>query len=206
VASFGARTCARSSAGIVKCFGKTAAENTIASANSYAGLLGKCYMRNADGAGLFACTGQNLPAIDVGDKAGDMAALSPVDFGSGAQVKKLVAGLTFTCAQMNDNSVMCFGKGNQGQLGVGASFISDVPYGSNAMPPQASIPAQAAGASEWVVDIAAGDNHSCYVTNLNKVKCFGAVTSNATGTNKLPNPPVLQINSAASAPTVYSAP
>ncbi|MBU6154820.1 MAG: choice-of-anchor D domain-containing protein, partial [Bdellovibrionales bacterium] len=202
-ASFGARTCARSQSGALKCFGKTAVENTISSTNSFAGLLGKCYMRNSDGAGLFDCNGQNLPAIDVGGKTGDMPSLTPINLGSGVQVSKVISGLTFTCALLNDKSIKCFGKGNLGQLGRDATFLSDVPFGPNEMPPAASVTATA---NEWPVDLAAGDNHACYTNNLNQLKCFGSATSNATGTRKLPGQAnVIQINSAATAPVVYQA-
>lgn len=201
VASFGARTCVRSQTGVLRCFGKTAVENSVGSVSSFAGLLGQCYRRNSDGEGLFACDGISVPSIDVGGKSGDMSALLPVNLGSGAEVKRLAVGLSFTCALLGDSSIKCFGKGNQGQLGRAAGFVSDVPYASNGMPPAASL---SASATEWPVDIAAGDNHACYVTNLNKVKCFGSSTSNATGTKKLTGyTTTLQIEAAASAPTVY---
>jgi hypothetical protein len=203
VASFGARTCVRSQTGVLRCFGKTAVENSVGSVSSFAGLLGQCYRRNSDGEGLFACDGISVPSIDVGGKSGDMSALLPVNLGSGAEVKRLAVGLSFTCALLGDSSIKCFGKGNQGQLGRAAGFVSDVPYASNGMPPAASL---SASATEWPVDIAAGDNHACYVTNLNKVKCFGSSTSNATGTKKLTGyATTLQIEAAASAPTVYQA-
>jgi hypothetical protein len=203
VASFGARTCARSQAGVLKCFGKTAVDNSVSSVSSFAGLLGKCYTRNADGAGLLDCNASNLPSIDVGGKTGDMAELSSVNLGSGAQVAKIAAGLTFTCALLSDKSIKCFGKGNLGQLGRDTNFVSDVPFGANGMPPAASV---SASSTEWPVDLAAGDNHACYVTNLNKVKCFGDATSNATGTKQITAfKNSIQINSAASAPVVYQA-
>jgi cysteine-rich repeat protein len=48
----------------------------------------------------------------IGDKAGDMAALQPINLGSGRKAKQLAIGLETFCALLDDGQVTCWGKVN----------------------------------------------------------------------------------------------
>lgn len=192
-------TCALASTGDVKCFGKTfpGGSQTIptspagAPLTNFAALLGACYKSGANttsgNAETTACTSTGL-AIGVGKNDAEIGALpSPPPI---KDVAKLVmGGGGHICALKTDKSVACWGNGTDGQLGIGASFVGAVPsvvggvtYVIDGSTTRAvSVPASSA--TEWITDIAAGDAHTCYVTNKNNVKCFGFTDQNATGTN-----------------------
>ncbi|MFP2923668.1 cadherin-like domain-containing protein, partial [Pyxidicoccus sp. 3LG] len=55
-----------------------------------------------------------------GDGAGEMGdALPPVDLGMGRTAKALVAGVSHTCAILDDGTVKCWGDNSSGKLGLG---------------------------------------------------------------------------------------
>ena len=56
----------------------------------------------------------------IGDSAGEITDLSPLDLGSGRSAKKLFP--TTTCAELDNHEVKCWGKNNSGQLGIGTAL------------------------------------------------------------------------------------
>eukprot|EP01084_Bolivina_argentea_P006532 12390_1 len=96
-------------------------------------------------------------------------ALLEVDLGTGFNVTDIVAGESHTCALSTLNKIKCFGYNLDGQLGYGdrnnrgdgggqmgnALLEVDLGTGFN------------------VTDIVAGERHTCAVSTLNKIKCWG---------------------------------
>ena len=60
--------------------------------------------------------GQDSTA-NLGDQAGEMAALAPVNLGAGRTATAVTAGSQHTCAVLDDATVKCWGAGNNGRLG-----------------------------------------------------------------------------------------
>jgi alpha-tubulin suppressor-like RCC1 family protein len=58
--------------------------------------------------------------VFVGDEPGEMASIAGgVDLGAGRTVRRVTAGAKHTCAQLDDDSVKCWGQNTSGQLGLG---------------------------------------------------------------------------------------
>ena len=76
-------------------------------------------------------------------------------------VLDLVAGDNHACALLSNGRVKCWGDNSAGQLGDG-----------NMHPGDTSIPFPAA--VDGVMRLAAGGNHTCALTHLGKVTCWGA--------------------------------
>ena len=58
-------------------------------------------------------------ANSIGDGQGEMDKLEAINFGTDRTVKAIAAGLSHTCALLDNNTVQCFGFNGQGQLGSG---------------------------------------------------------------------------------------
>lgn len=76
-------------------------------------------------------------------------------------VTKVVAGDHHACA-IAGVQLFCWGDNHQQQLGVGSTE-----------PALAKASAVTFGPSEFVIDVAAGANHTCIVNSTNQVKCWG---------------------------------
>jgi cysteine-rich repeat protein len=72
----------------------------------------KCWGRNDIGQ---LGTGDTL---NVGDEAGDMAALNPLSLGTGRRAKQLAAAQNTTCALLDDASIACWGVTTTAQQSV----------------------------------------------------------------------------------------
>ena len=60
------------------------------------------------------------------DINGDYDAFTPVEFGDGLTAKHVECGNYHTCAVLNDDTIKCWGRNDQGQLGIGSTDdISD---------------------------------------------------------------------------------
>jgi alpha-tubulin suppressor-like RCC1 family protein len=193
------RTCAVNSDGSsVKCFGKQSADaDSSMTASSFAGLLGGRYCRNQNNMDVVLC-GPTIPTFGIGGLAGDLGKIAPINFGSGEKVRELAVGRSFTCAILASNAVKCFGHDNQGQLGTDQTASGTI---TNLAIPGVAIPAST---TEYPVKVAAGFDHACVVTNLNRVKCWGGASFNCTGTKSEPGyQNVIELPSAVAAPYVY---
>ena len=94
----------------------------------------------------------------------------PTDvLGLGTRAIAVSAGGFHTCAIIAGGAVKCWGKGLNGQLGDGTSTAIR------------TLPVDVIGLGEAVVQISAGDFHTCAVTASGGVKCWGANTSRQLG-------------------------
>jgi len=109
----------------------------------------------------YACTTTNpFSACVVGDGSiGGVAATSPVPVEGLGDVAEVSGGNSFTCALKLDQSVWCWGRNREGQLGNATTIDSPSP-----------VQVQGLGASTEVV---AGSNFACAVEVTGLVKCWG---------------------------------
>jgi alpha-tubulin suppressor-like RCC1 family protein len=93
--------------------------------------------------------------------SGGMAGSSvPVEVAGLVDAKALTAGWAHTCALTRTGGVKCWGYGKYGELGNGGTSDSAAPVGVS-------------GLTSGVIAIDAGDDHTCAVTALGEVKCWG---------------------------------
>lgn len=141
VAIGGEHTCARFTDGKIKCWGR----------NQY-GQLG---------------LGDTL---DRGDGADEMGAALPfVDLGVGRSVVSLAAGVTHTCALLDNGKVKCWGRNLWGALGLGDAIAPGDEPGEMGD----ALPALDLGSVSSVVSLSAGAFHTCALFANSKVKCWG---------------------------------
>ncbi len=123
----------------------------------------KCWGSNSTGQ-----LGQDS-TTNLGDNAGEMAALAPVNLGAGRTATAIDAGTFHTCALLDNATVKCWGGGNSGQTGQDTTAtLGDAPG------EMAALPAINLGAGRTATSIAAGYEHSCAVLDNGSAKCWGA--------------------------------
>ncbi|MEM9517153.1 MAG: hypothetical protein AAGA42_20060 [Actinomycetota bacterium] len=104
---------------------------------------------------------------DIGDNAGEMGDnLTPVTLGG--SVTELAAGFDHTCA-LRSSHVTCWGRNDQGQLGLGNT--ND--FGDNAGELGPIVPAVLLGTGRTATALAAGGKHTCALLDDGTVKCWG---------------------------------
>src|SRR5262249_29617517 len=84
---------------------------------------------------------------------------SPVLIPGYAGATQLSFGYSFSCAVMNDTTVLCVGTNDQGQLGDGTTTHRDSPV-------------PVVGLSD-IVQVSAGDDHTCALHANGTVSCWG---------------------------------
>lgn len=85
------------------------------------------------------------------------------------EVVQVVAGSLHSCAILNDNRVKCWGRGEQGVLGLDdTTNRGDEPgeMGDN-------LPSLSLGTGKTVVWLSAGSQHTCALMNDGSIKCWG---------------------------------
>jgi len=87
-------TCALLKSGNVKCWGS--ALNPVLAQPELVGTLG-----------------------NIGDAPNELSQLSPIDLGTGVQVRSLAVGAVHACALLSTGQVKCWGANGDGQLGIG---------------------------------------------------------------------------------------
>jgi cysteine-rich repeat protein len=104
-------------------------------------------------------------AIGDDELAGDA---EPVDL-AGEPVVRVVAGTSHTCALLVGGGVRCWGGNASGQLGLGST---------DPIPCEANVPAFLPDVALWnggqrTVGLAAGFRHTCALSELGEVLCWG---------------------------------
>jgi alpha-tubulin suppressor-like RCC1 family protein len=108
---------------------------------------------------------------NLGDAASEMGdALVAVQLGTGRTVRAVSAGTMHTCVLLDNSTVKCFGEGDDGRLGSGAT--TDV--GRSAATLGDALPAVDLGIGRTATMIATGAAHTCAVLDNDAVKCWGA--------------------------------
>ncbi len=102
---------------------------------------------------------------DVGDDE-HPAAVAPVDVGGPA--KQVVAGLSHTCVLLEAGTVRCFGRAADGRLGYGNTEDVGLDYG-----PSVAGDVDVGGV---VVQLTAGQVHTCALLANGRVRCWGRGT------------------------------
>jgi alpha-tubulin suppressor-like RCC1 family protein len=130
----------------------------------------KCWGRNEAGQlGQGVNTGASLA---IGDAAGEMAALQPIDFGPGRRVLEISLGQQFTCARLDDGTLKCWGDNSRAQLGRGNLLPLGVAPGDIAAAAPVSL-----GTGLTPVLISLGHYHACAILEdasaARVAKCWG---------------------------------
>lgn len=119
------------------------------------------------------CWGRN----DVGQlgNASTVGSLTPVDVeGLNSGVISISTGLLHTCAITVGGGIHCWGSNTYGQLG-------DLSYWDS------TTPVDVVGLTSGVTAISTGDYHTCALTNLGGVKCWGRNTYGQLGNGSTEN-------------------
>jgi len=103
---------------------------------------------------------------NVGDKQ-TPGSVGPVDLGPGRTAKAISAGAAFTCAILDNGSVLCWGFGGFGQLGYGNRDN----VGDSQAP--GSVGPLDLGPGRTAMAISAGGVHTCAVLDDGSVRCWG---------------------------------
>ena len=117
--------------------------------------------------------------IDVGRNSGEMGnALPPIDLGTNARVKQIAVGLRHSCALLDDNTMKCWGRNYEGELGLGRhmKYIKQYIIGDEPGEMGDALPAVDFGKDRWVRQISLGETHTCALLDDYSIKCFGKNT------------------------------
>lgn len=174
VAAGGDHTCAVTSDGVVSCWGSNAfgqrgtggpSEQTEPADVSGLGLGAfavsggsnhTCALTSAGAAMCWGLEDQGL--LGNGGNTSQTAPVAVAGLNSG--LVALSAGAAHTCAVTSNGAAVCWGSGDQGQLGNGDRADQDEPV-------------QVSGLSSGVVSVAAGGRHTCAVSSEGAVLCWG---------------------------------
>lgn len=97
-------------------------------------------------------------------------ALPYVDLGVGRTVKAVAGGVFHTCAILDNNRVKCWGRNNEGQLGLGDT--QNRGDGPNEMGD--ALPYVDLGTGRTAKAVSAGFLHTCVLLDSDQVKCWGS--------------------------------
>ncbi|CAM9979780.1 unnamed protein product [Ectocarpus sp. 12 AP-2014] len=115
---------------------------------------------------------------DRGQSAGTMGdSLAAVDLGTGATVVAMSAGSDHTCAVLADGSLKCFGRNNNGQLGLDDTDDR----GDEAFEMGDDLPAVSLGTNRTAVAVSAQGDRTCVLLDNGNVRCWGVAEYGALG-------------------------
>jgi len=129
------------------------------------GLLFGCVLRMN---GTVACWGTNGDG-NLGDGT-EEDAVEPVAVDGLEGVTKLAVGRHHACALLDSGTVSCWGKNLHGQLGDGTTEQANRPV----VVLEHSVSVSGQSVLDSVVDIAAGDEHTCAARGSTDVYCWGS--------------------------------
>lgn len=151
-------SCAITSAGESKCWGKTA--GPVPSGDFQAVAQNQNHACALSGSGAVECWGSNSDG-QLGNGS-TVASSQPVDVsGLTSGATQIAVGNTFSCA-LADGGVKCWGDNYFSELGDGTSTDHYTPV---------DVP----GLSSGVVQITTGYNFACALTTSGNVKCWGTI-------------------------------
>jgi len=90
--------------------------------------------------------------------------------GTGRTAVALSSGQFHTCAILDNGAVSCWGKGYQGRLGNGDSWIRTTPTITNSL-----------GSGRTATAIASGGSHTCAILDNGSISCWGKGSSGQLG-------------------------
>jgi alpha-tubulin suppressor-like RCC1 family protein len=178
-------TCALASGGVVQCWGANNAGQlglgTLlpAKTNFPGNVLGLPSISEMDAGGDHACAltsaaGVKCWGANTEGQLGDgtlISRSSPVDVtGLTSGVAAITVGAVHTCALTLTGGVKCWGNNFFGELGDGSTTAR-------------SLPVDVVGLASGVVDIKAGIGHTCAITTVGGVKCWGHNLNGQLGDN-----------------------
>jgi len=104
----------------------------------------------------------------AGDEPGEMGdALPPLALGTGVRVRRLAVGMANACALLDDDSLKCWGRNVNGELGLGDWRAHSCGGMGEALPPVDF------GAGHTVRHVAVGFGYTCVVLDSDELKCWG---------------------------------
>ena len=117
---------------------------------------------------------------NIGDEANEMGDnLNAIKLGSKQTAKAVSAGLSHTCAILNDANVKCWGNGGQGKLGQGDDHLIGDEAGELEKMPTVDL-----GKDRTAKAISVGLDHTCALLDNNTVKCWGSGDYGKLGSGK----------------------
>ena len=121
-----------------------------------------------------------------GDGANEMGSNLPaIDLGTNIKVVHIKAGMSFTCALLEDSSIKCFGGGDSGRLGSGnTNNLGDgaSEMGDNLLPVNLGrvtdrlkkvVGHKSPTTRNSIFSLVSGDTHNCVLLGDSSVKCWG---------------------------------
>eukprot|EP00798_Chlamydomonas_sp_ICE-L_P017434 gene17434-23737_t len=114
--------------------------------------------------GVLKCWGANHVG-QVGNSTYDDIGPSAVDLGTGHTATAISAGYHHTCALLDNGDIKCWGKNEDGQLGLGDT--------AERRDAGDALPAVDLGTDRTATVIAAAASHTCAILNNGDVKCWG---------------------------------
>ncbi|MEK7410497.1 MAG: hypothetical protein AAB327_03800, partial [Actinomycetota bacterium] len=141
----------------------------IATGASHACALLNNYSVKCWGSGVYGRLGYGDTTSRGSTSASMGDALATVDLGTGRSARMISAGAQHSCALLDNNSVKCWGRGANGQLGIGNTQTRGDEPGEMGD----SAAAIAFGSGRVARSIATGATHSCAVLDNYSVKCWG---------------------------------
>jgi hypothetical protein len=139
--------------------------------------------------GPLLCWGDNAFG-QLGDGLAGDDALEPLSrVELDGEVLDLVAGDAHTCLLMGEGEVLCWGRGDGGQLGDGARRDRGAPE---------EVTRRSGRALRGAVSVAAGSDHTCAALRDGRVLCWGGGSDGAAHPRRVPEAPALDMLAAGS--------
>jgi alpha-tubulin suppressor-like RCC1 family protein len=204
IAAGNGHTCALTSTGGVKCWGSNGwgqlGDNTFIDRWAPVDVTGlSTGVKAITAGGTHTCALTNAGSVKCWGNDSWTAGWGAVPedvVGLGNGVTAISAGMFHTCALTSSGGVKCWGANHYGQLGVDPAVIIGGPV----------TPVDVIGLSSGVTAISAGGYHTCALTNVGALKCWGDNEYGQLGNNTQSNSWIpLDVIGLSSGVTVFSA-